>query len=247
MLSAIFVFGSSTLAFAKTADVQALNPAVSATTSISTPENYEGWLTKELKTVDSSKINEVSNGLTTFKKLSKAQKDSFISILNNPKLLANVLTTDVKVGESKSFSDGSIIVSSIQITKPQLAPLNTSAIPSLSSSASVIRVATYKRTVYLYGIAIFQTTNLVQYAYSGTTITEIQNYDAYTSINLNPTVSTTWSGITAWGIGSDTVYTSGNVHYGFLYSGLGMVYGNGCAGLWVNVGNNTSSGFYYDI
>ncbi|MGC7872547.1 hypothetical protein ACPUYX_13580 [Desulfosporosinus sp. SYSU MS00001] len=159
--------------------------------------------------------------------------------------MAAVLTTDVNPGQSKSFSNGNIVVSATKVTESKLAPV--SGINNISASGDIVKRATYQRTVTEFGIEVFQTTNWVQYVYNGTTIKEIQGYDAYTSINLNPTVTTEWDGKMAWGVGTNTVNTCGDVHYGFFYKDIGIRYANATIGLWVNVANNTSSGYFNEL
>jgi len=231
-LAVVLILTFSTSVFASnTSTSQPETISATAITAISTPENYEAWLKNESKTEDVSKASTTRETLATFQKLTKEQKKKFVDLLQNEELIVSALTVDVKPGESKSLSNGEVVVSLNKTVESELSPL-------ISTAGTVeYRKATYQRTVSFFGIPVFQTTSWVKYSHNGIIILAIQGYNHFTSINYNPTLATSWSGLTGW-YSTQTAYSTGDIVFSFLIEGYGLVYGSAEVGVWGDVYND---------
>lgn len=195
-----------------------------------TPENYEKWLNQKLNNSSEEERNDIRAVINAFKKLPPDQQQEFLKFQTDQSLLSEILLTEVKEGESKSFKNGAIKVK-VNKKPGQLKENNI--------TASTWAQADYVRDLDFYDIPVFQSTSWVQYSHNWSQIESIGAYNHVTSRNYIFTVSTNWSGSTAWpGPTNQVVYSSANCTFQFFFNGLGAVMGIYTPTVWGDIYNN---------
>lgn len=181
-------------------------------------------------------------------KLNNKQKQKFMDCLNNSDLYADAISTDLKPGESRSFADGDVV---IEMTAKDEVPKNTPSAKLLSGSLIIPAAAatttiktTYKKTVTLFGVKVFQVTCWIIWQHNGTKITKILDSNHYTSINWNPTLVITWQGSpTRWIDGTRKAYSTQDMSASLFIEGYGTTFISGTSGVYGYL-NGTSGGWF---
>ncbi|MGE7935138.1 hypothetical protein [Viridibacillus arvi] len=196
--------------------------------------NYENWVDEQINLATGDEKTELLNSYKQYKELSNEDQEKLVEYLYNPEVqeqMIDALST-VPKNSSRSLQGGDIEV--------------TGDTPSIENAGkakatTTTNTATYKRGIEVLGVRIFETTIYVKYSYSSGKITGSQSMDAYTSLNFNPLLSSSYSEKTI--NKSDLlVLASSKVKYSYIYQNI--IYSkNGTISIWADVNDHSGGSF----
>ncbi|MEG0051151.1 MAG: hypothetical protein RR712_03145 [Terrisporobacter sp.] len=181
-----------------------------------TKSNYENWLAQ----------TQSKETLDEYNSLSEQDKDLLISYLSDINLMSLALTTNVAPNQTKTLANGNIEIGMTEDI--EVIPNDNSLdLNDFQSKATQNRRVTYSRYIHIKGVKILQTTSWVTYTHNGKTVTSVNDRNHFTSINLNPVLRTSYSGMTKGGKGSTTAYSTADLSFTYIIEGYGPTLASG--------------------
>jgi hypothetical protein len=205
---------------------------------------YEAWFNEKINNADKDEKKELEETFKQYQNLSLDDQNKFVNYMFDPTVQEEIAETFLIIpeGTTTKLNEGDISITS-------------SSHPNLGGEASYAngpegiapagyqsRKAIYYRYVTFFGIKVFQTTSWVRYEHNGTNISKVIGGNHFTSINYNPSLSTSYSLSVNWS-NNTTAYSSSDLTFSFVWEGFGIIYGSGELGVWGNV-NNNAGGWY---
>jgi len=197
--------------------------------------NYENWVDEQIDLATGDEKTELLNSYKQYKELSNEEQEKFVEYLYNPQVqeqMIDALST-VPKNSSRSLQGGDIEVTG---DTPSI-----ENVPGKAKAATATNKATYKRGIEVLGVRIFESTIWVEYSYSNGKITGSQTMNAYTSLNFNPLLSSSYSTKTVSNTGL-VVVASSKVNYSYIYQNL-VYTKNGTISIWADVNDNSGGSF----
>ncbi|MEK5530338.1 hypothetical protein MKX79_13275 [Viridibacillus sp. FSL R5-0468] len=197
--------------------------------------NYENWVDEQIDLATGDEKTELLNSYKQYKELSNEEQEKFVEYLYNPQVqeqMIDALST-VPKNSSRSLQGGDIEVTG---DTPSI-----EHVPGKAKAANATNKATYKRGIEVLGVRIFESTIWVEYSYSNCKITGSQTMNAYTSLNFNPLLSSSYSTKTVSNTGL-VVVVSSKVNYSYIYQNL-VYTKNGTISIWADVNDNSGGSF----
>lgn len=207
---------------------------------------YESWLEQKIENAtDVAEKKEAKATFKQYKELSLEDQNKFIEYMFDPKIQEEIATKLLYIpeGTTQTLQNGEI---QLTASNPNITTEATysNITDGIAPAGDQSKKATHNRGIKFLGVKIFQSTIWVKYIHNGTKVKEATSCNAFTSINYNPFVDSTYSTCVK---GINTTKTraeaTADVSYSFIWDGLGMVYGSGELSVWGDI-NNKSGGDY---
>ncbi|MGE7625316.1 hypothetical protein ACQKMD_20610 [Viridibacillus sp. NPDC096237] len=148
--------------------------------------NYKNWVDEQIDSATGDEKTELLNSYKQYKEISNEDQEKFVEYIYNPQEQEQALRAFATVPEnsSRSLQNGDIEVTSTFIEEE---------LPGKAKGTAVPVKKTYKRALSIKGIKILESTIWVQHMQKDGEITGTPIADAFTSVNLYPTLSDTYS------------------------------------------------------
>lgn len=194
-----------------------------------TVDSYRNWVQSQVN-MKNTNNKEINDFLIDFDALKDDEKELFISYLNNPDTLKEMISAVFGENDNFTLSNGNIIIKSDYMVSQ-----NKDSINSKAALQSVI--ATGSKNVEILGVKIFEYSGEIRYSHDGTTVLIIPSANAWISRNFLPLYSFTWSDKSTTGVGTSVATYIGYCTWSFVHNQIGMTIGTHQVGIDGNVRN----------
>lgn len=180
-------------------------------------ESYKDWI-KDKINMKNSNSNDAQIFLDEFNNLSEDEQKLFVSYINNPDLMLeimNIFSSDIS---HKTLKNGNIVIEDTYTVQ------NEGDI--VQAKATQNRVGTGKRSITILGVTVFEYSGEIRYSHNGSKILSIPYADIWISRNWIPFVSFSWTKETTYGENSTIAHHIESCKWSFVHPSLGLEYGS---------------------
>ena len=147
-------------------------------------ESYKDWI-KDKINIKNSNSNDAQIFLDEFNNLSEDEQKLFVSYINNPDLMLEIMNTFSSDISHKTLKNGNIVIEDTYTVQ------NEGDI--VQAKATQNRVGTGKRSITILGVTVFEYSGEIRYSHNGSKILSIPYADIWISHNWIPFVSFSWT------------------------------------------------------
>lgn len=180
-------------------------------------ESYKDWI-KDKINMKNSNSNDAQIFLDEFNNLSEDEQKLFVSYINNPDLMLEIMNTFSSDISHKTLKNGNIVIEDTYTVQ------NEGDI--VQAKATQNRVGTGKRSITILGVTVFEYSGEIRYSHNGSKILSIPYADIWISRNWIPFVSFSWTKETTYGENSTIAHHIESCKWSFVHPSLGLEYGS---------------------
>ncbi|MDU7536580.1 MAG: hypothetical protein E7K67_06230 [Peptostreptococcaceae bacterium] len=180
-------------------------------------ESYKDWI-KDKINMKNSNSNDAQIFLDEFNNLSEDEQKLFVSYINNPDLMLEIMNTFSSDISHKTLKNGNIVIEDTYTVQ------NEGDI--VQAKATQNRVGTGKRSITILGVTVFEYSGEIRYSHNGSRILSIPYADIWISRNWIPFVSFSWTKETTYGENSTIAHHIESCKWSFVHPSLGLEYGS---------------------
>ena len=180
-------------------------------------ESYKDWI-KDKINMKNSNSNDAQIFLDEFNNLSEDEQKLFVSYINNPDLMLEIMNTFSSDISHKTLKNGNIVIEDTYTVQ------NEGDI--VQAKATQNRVGTGKRSITILGVTVFEYSAEIRYSHNGSKILSIPYADIWISRNWIPFVSFSWRKETTYGENSTIAHHIESCKWSFVHPSLGLEYGS---------------------
>ena len=180
-------------------------------------ESYKDWI-KDKINMKNSNSNDAQIFLDEFNNLSEDEQKLFVSYINNPDLMLEIMNTFSSDISQKKKKNGNIVIEDTYTVQ------NEGDI--VQAKATQNRVGTGKRSITILGVTVFEYSGEIRYSHNGSKILSIPYADIWISRNWIPFVSFSWTKETTYGENSTIAHHIESCKWSFVHPSLGLEYGS---------------------
>ena len=180
-------------------------------------ESYKDWI-KDKINMKNSNSNDAQIFLDEFNNLSEDEQKLFVSYINNPDLMLEIMNTFSSDISHKTLKNGNIVIEDTYTVQ------NEGDI--VQAKATQNRVGTGKRSITILGVTVFEYSGEMRYSHNGSKILSIPYADIWISRNWIPFVSFSWTKETTYGENSTIAHHIESCKWSFVHPSLGLEYGS---------------------
>ena len=180
-------------------------------------ESYKDWI-KDKINMKNSNSNDAQIFLDEFNNLSEDEQKLFVSYINNPDLMLEIMNTFSSDISHKTLKNGNIVIEDTYTVQ------NEGDI--VQAKATQNRVGTGKRSITILGVTVFEYNGEIRYSHNGSKILSIPYADIWISRNWIPFVSFSWTKETTYGENSTIAHHIESCKWSFVHPSLGLEYGS---------------------
>ena len=180
-------------------------------------ESYKDWI-KDKINMKNSNSNDAQIFLDEFNNLSEDEQKLFVSYINNPDLMLEIMNTFSSDISHKTLKNGNIVIEDTYTVQ------NEGDI--VQAKATQNRVGTGKRSITILGVTVFVYSGEIRYSHNGSKILSIPYADIWISRNWIPFVSFSWTKETTYGENSTIAHHIESCKWSFVHPSLGLEYGS---------------------
>ena len=180
-------------------------------------ESYKDWI-KDKINMKNSNSNDAQIFLDEFNNLSEDEQKLFVSYINNPDLILEIMNTFSSDISHKTLKNGNIVIEDTYTVQ------NEGDI--VQAKATQNRVGTGKRSITILGVTVFEYSGEIRYSHNGSKILSIPYADIWISRNWIPFVSFSWTKETTYGENSTIAHHIESCKWSFVHPSLGLEYGS---------------------
>ena len=180
-------------------------------------ESYKDWI-KDKINMKNSNSNDAQIFLDEFNNLSEDEQKLFVSYINNPDLMLDIMNTFSSDISHKTLKNGNIVIEDTYTVQ------NEGDI--VQAKATQNRVGTGKRSITILGVTVFEYSGEIRYSHNGSKILSIPYADIWISRNWIPFVSFSWTKETTYGENSTIAHHIESCKWSFVHPSLGLEYGS---------------------
>ena len=197
-------------------------------------ESYKDWI-KDKINMKNSNSNDAQIFLDEFNNLSEDEQKLFVSYINNPDLMLEIMNTFSSDISHKTLKNGNIVIEDTYTVQ------NKGDI--VQAKATQNRVGTGKRSITILGVTVFEYSGEIRYSHNGSKILSIPYADIWISRNWIPFVSFSWTKETTYGENSTIAHHIESCKWSFVHPSLGLEYGSHQVEITGSVYNKTTFSF----
>ena len=180
-------------------------------------ESYKDWI-KDKINMKNSNSNDAQIFLDEFNNLSEDEQKLFVSYINNPDLMLEIMNTFSSDISHKTLKNGNIVIEDTYTVQ------NEGDI--VQAKATQNRVGTGKRSITILGVTVFEYSGEIRYSHNGSKILSIPYADIWISRNWIPFVSFSCTKETTYGENSTIAHHIESCKWSFVHPSLGLEYGS---------------------
>ncbi len=180
-------------------------------------ESYKDWI-KDKINMKNSNSNDAQIFLDEFNNLSEDEQKLFVSYINNPDLMLEIMNTFSSDISHKTLKNGNIVIEDTYTVQNER--------DIVQAKATQNRVGTGKRSITILGVTVFEYSGEIRYSHNGSKILSIPYADIWISRNWIPFVSFSWTKETTYGENSTIAHHIESCKWSFVHPSLGLEYGS---------------------
>lgn len=180
-------------------------------------ESYKDWI-KDKINMKNSNSNDAQIFLDEFNNLSEDEQKLFVSYINNPDLMLEIMNTFSSDISHKTLANGNIVIEDTHTVQNEGDIVQTKATQN--------RVGTGKRRITVLGVTVFEYSGEIRYSHNGSKILSIPYADIWISRNWIPFVSFSWTKETTYGKNSTVAHHIESCKWSFVHPSFGLEYGS---------------------
>ena len=180
-------------------------------------ESYKDWI-KDKINMKNSNSNDAQIFLDEFNNLSEDEQKLFVSYINNPDLMLEIMNTFSSDISHKTLKNGNIVIEDTYTVQNKG--------DKVQAKATQNRVGTGKRSITILGVTVFEYSGEIRYSHNGSKILSIPYADIWISRNWIPFVSFSWTKETTYGENSTIAHHIESCKWSFVHPSLGLEYGS---------------------